>query len=211
MTYDQVISTIMFRVGNRPTLRPQIEAELQMGIETELERDAQFKPWFLLVDGFQDLTIVADTRTIAWPSEFLAENEMGSLWIEAEGGALTLLTKLDIKVLVARVGETATGTPTHYTVIGTKIHLYPKPTDGGTIKALYYAQSGFEKNDDANVWIKYASDWLIGHTASKIAESIQNLQIFQLEQARAQRARLRVMGESEEFAETNVNTLMGDL
>ncbi len=211
MTYDQVVSTIMFRVGNRPTLRPQIEAELQLAIETELERGAQFKPWFLMTDGFQDLTIVADTRTITWPTAFLGEFEMGSLWLEESDGALNILTKKDPKVLTVRPGETATGTPTHYTVIGSKIHLYPKPIAGGIIKALYYEASGFEKNDDTNGWIKFASDWLISHTASKIAETIQNLQIFQLEQARAQVARNRLMGETEERIEVNVNTIMGDL
>jgi len=211
MTYLEVVNTIMVRLGNRPVLKPRIETELKYAKEFVMEKDPGLKPWFLLTDALQTVAMVTDQPFVNLPTNFLAEYEDGFAWLTDE---VTEIHKDTYNIRVARErssgadGETGTipggAFPTHYSIVGKRMYLFPTPNaDSTNVKLRYYASTLDLRDDATNIWLTEGADWLINEAGARVAQDIQSHDQWKVFQASAIRSRQRILAETEERAAAN--------
>lgn len=205
MTYIEVINFIMKRLGGRVQLKSLIETEMQFVKDYVMENDPQIKPWFLLHNAFQTVTTVADQNYVDLPTDFKAVYEDGFMYL-SDGVTEVFKESFDIRTAKSRRADEATElstipvgeNPTAYSLDGTRLHLFPTPIDARTLNLRYYRKTGDLAEEATNPWLVEGADWLLNEAGAAVAESIQNKDQFAIFQARAIRARHRIMAETEE-------------
>lgn len=202
---DRVKAIIAGRMGNREDLLEMIENELQLSIDTVLERSPGLRPWYLLLDTPDtSVSTVANQAYVSLPANFLAEYEYGFVRITASDGVKHFLNKADYAYLETNKvqdanGNTDTGRPTHYTLLKGRIQLYPVPDAVYQLELMYYGKTTSLKNSqDTNEHLLYAKDWLIGDAGAKVALFNQHAEAAKIFAAEAKDGRNRVLGETEE-------------
>ena len=186
MLRDAAVSLIALRLGNRTDLNDQIIAEMQLVQET-LER-SPLMPFFLLTEMATAQT-VTDIERVALPTDFLQEYEAGALWYYAASGD-TLWTPLIKRALEDFKGaELTSGAPQYYAVTGEYFRIAPIADAAYDIKMLYYAQADVLDTNIENGWLKYAAEWIIAETGTRIAAYIQNDKMISVFMQNAQTAK----------------------
>lgn len=199
MKFSEVVSIISSRLGNRPDLRSEIEAEAEYVKEFLMERDPSIRPWFLLEES-TSLAVTSGVNTVSLPTDFIAFYEDGGLF-NASGLEIEQATLTDIKQQLYREdGTTVDGTtPTAFALRGTTLHLYPMPSADTTISLNYYKKSATLANSpNDNPWLVHAADWLLNATGVRVAANQQHVDAVKVFSAEEIRARSRVIGENEE-------------
>jgi len=176
MLRDVAVDMLMKRLGNSKdlTLRQDIINEMVQAQETVLEGDV-FHPWFLVSEESSSSTAVADERVVL-PLDFLAQWQFGGLFrfdaaLDDPYIEMTQADWEDIKEILNFADK-----PTHYDVAGPYLLMRPIADAIYPLRFWYIAKGislagayGDPTNIE-NIWLKWASDWLIGETGSVIAE-----------------------------------------
>ena len=200
MTYDQVVTTIMLRMGNRPDLRPQIEAELVNAQENVIEAEESFNPWFLLMEEPERFAVTEGTEYISLPSTFIASFEHGFCYAtDTEGNALPEPLKFypfdeaRIRNTDAEYNQVRGPVPGWASLVGTRLYLFPILDRDTEIILRYYRRQPTitSTTEETHPLLQEASDWLIGEAGWKVAlfdQHEQHAAVF-LEESRKGRRR----------------------
>ena len=214
MLRDAAVDLLLQRLGQRTgqtSLRDKIIAELAFVQEVTLEGAPEL-PWFLLTESATTTTTIGEER-VQLPGDFLQEWDDSALVRIQDDGSEKVLIRDDWDVV--KYSVTGSGPPTHYDLVGDYYLLRPVPDKSYTLKMRYYARalplSGTygDANNIENLWLKWASDWLIAETGALIAEQyLQSPGMAARFKEDALRARARVMAKSTIMAETNKQRFM---
>lgn len=169
MTRTEAVAVIARRLGNKAGVDTQIIDELKLA-QTMLEHGPEL-PWFLL-KASSGLVTVANTQTVAVPSDFLREyDETGGLRVldPTDSNKPKQLEKEDYQTLRNSTWLEETGLPTHYALVGRSWYLFPKPDAVYSLEELYYGQDNLLTTDIENDWLKEAPDLLIASAGLPIA------------------------------------------
>lgn len=208
MTFDQIIGTLIVQFGNRLDLRGSFCQQIEYLKEFKLEDDPNFTPYFLL-EPLEDLAFSAGVASYNLPTGFIKEYEYGFAWQDNETVEL-IKESYDFNQRFHKTADESiatAATPTRYSIVGSKMHLYPVPNASGVIRIQYYKKTGRLKGDNTNPWVTDGADWLLNELGALVAEEIQHNDLAVLMGRRAQTARLRLMGKTEERHSMNQRNL----
>lgn len=180
MTGQHVLDMLMARLGNRTeaALRANVLLEMIQFQAITMEK-GPYLPFFLLVNE-EPLTVTADVRAVALPSDFLRELEEDSLFILDDNSVPQPMVKGSYDELAAHHGLDADSTlPLDYCIRGTDILLFPKSSVARTLQLSYFASDAVPADTTTeNLWLKYASDLLLAGTGEIVAgQYLQNSEL----------------------------------
>lgn len=185
-------------------------------VQERLEQEPEL-PWFLQADTNADGTNMTTTATeeiVALPTDFIREVEeyerMLFVQDSSEDDPWVPLARDDYSIIKNDV--TGSGQPTHYDIIGTNLYLRKIPDDAYTLRLIYMkSDADIVAGTTENLWMKYASDWIMSETGWIIASTMVPMpQIAQQFQTESIRARQRVMGDTIARMQAGRMEQMGD-
>lgn len=207
MLFEQAYNTLAKRLGQREDLIEDIKFEMQEAQNTILEQD-HMKPWFLVSEETEAWTDLGDDR-VHIPAGFLAEYELGALFLIRDNGSIKPLIKEELDCLVNKFGD-AQGEPSFYTRTGYYFRLYRIPDKQYKLRMVCYMKADALTEGQENVWLKHASDWLIAETGYVLADQyLQNPRLADRFQQQAVKARQRIWRENEAQQLVNRDLIKG--
>lgn len=168
MTNAELISRVLFALGNRTSHRGEILAAM-LGWVNEAEQ-SPFLPWFLEKESTGlALTIGQDYVTL--PTDFLRELDEGVVLITDEEGVEHSLVKTpSLKKLLSET--TTEEIPQGYYLSSDRIYVAPRPTEYAyPLRFFYYGKSTTIADNSSEVthWGKYAQNAIVYGTAADFA------------------------------------------
>jgi len=186
------------RCGHRTDIDEQIDLELSLVQRTILE-DGRIKPWWLRKLD-QTLTLTANSRTVALPSDFIEFYQEGGLWhYDGTAGVnaryVRKLKESSLASLVNLYQEEA-GDPQGYTYDKTKLLIFPKAGSSDVSLRISYIAREIDiadlAEDGSNKWITFAQDLFVAETLIRMAPRLRDQGLLQIAQAEAAEARGRL-------------------
>lgn len=170
MTRNEAIAEIQFRCGKRTDLFDEIRAQLEQA-QRLLERGNTL-PYFLRVED-ASLVLPTGSADVAFPADFLREDEDNPFhFIDGNGDAI-YLEKLDLRTALRRFTGTSAGKPLAYALKAGGWKFYPERDKQYTLTYNYFRTAGSLVSDTAlNPWLINAPDVMIGIAGGSIAEVI---------------------------------------
>lgn len=168
MLRDDAVARIQDRLGFTTALADKAQRAL-FDTQEELEHDDAL-PWFLIEEMSEIQTQIGEERIVV-PSNFLREYDPSALYLyipelAGEENEWKELKKQDISFLRKRYpGE---GPPQGYALVNQYFRLRPTPDDTYTIKQIYYKQDAKLTSNIENLWLKHASELMIGRAGAKL-------------------------------------------
>jgi hypothetical protein len=219
MTPDDMVTMIKGRLANsNDSTLDAIIITVANVVQERLEQSAQL-PWFLFTDthvtGNHPVT-VADLGQVALPSDFIREDEEQEYSLfyfqDPLQPAYKPLIRDTFSVLNSDSELLGTGIPTKYDIMGLNIYLRKIPDAVYRLRLLYFASDDdIEAGSTVNLWMKYASDWIMAETGLIMATDYVMMdaqaQHFREE---AQRAQRRIKIDTIARNEAGVMRQMGD-
>jgi hypothetical protein len=132
--------------------------------------NSPFHPWFLEKSSSGVVT-VAETQTVALPSDFLLQVEDTDWYLEDVEGAKTRLKRGYHEDLEAKFNGEDEGLPWAYDIFAQEIYLGPIPDAIYTLRFKYYAKQTPPPDDSAEVtnkWIINAEALCVTAVAHKL-------------------------------------------
>lgn len=185
VTRTQAVQRINRDIGFRPAGNP-LEATI-VDVLQEAQRDLEkgkTLPKFLLLED-QTLTFTAGTHTIAKPARFLRESdEVRIRFFPTSSTVPRFLTrKLYIDAVEANLkphnspnSSIQPTAPSVYVMRQSTIDFITVADATYTLYWDYYQSDLVLTTDIENLWLKNASDWLIGEAGLRLATSLGNQQ-----------------------------------
>ena len=206
MLRDDLISLLGWRLGDRDDMRERAIAEMQYAQEYQLEANI-WLPWFLEVDA-AGLTATADAQYMDLPVDFLREIEGHFPEIVSDGQTIRLV-KAD--KTTAAIWETGTGTPTYYSLVGTRMMFFPTPDQNYSVAWRYYGKSTpIHSTNDPTPWLVHAGDLVLALVGQAIAgKHIRDVKVAGEFANDAVFAWARLDGANMERREVNLERAMG--
>jgi hypothetical protein len=187
-------------------LRASAEAELVDVQQNVIEKETQFRPWFLLRETFETVTVPVSAGYLDLPATFLAAYEEGFMYAVLPNGnrANKPMKRVTYEEGLVHArdedGEPleSDGIPTKYTIIGGRFQVWPIMVADVDVKIRYYETQAVinAATPETHPILAYASDWLLNEAGSRVAEAAQQTEALQLFQSRAIIARKRVEAET---------------
>lgn len=202
--YDDLIDTIVFRMGNRAGLRDQIKREAEI-VKRKLEKEV-FHPHFLLSEDSYYETVACEAR-VPFPEKFLAEWEHGALWIENSAGKFIPLQKGSLDVLT--VNYPCEGMPKAYAFAGKNFKVFPTPDKPYILRLYCYQGTDLLSNID-NLWLTEGFEWLAWETTAHFAKSTRDHKGWKEYIVEAARAKNELQAISQERMSANDTPNMGE-
>lgn len=215
MLRDDAVALIKQGLGFRSDLDAEIVTQMRFQQEEILEQGATL-PWFLL-SAVASLATVADTETIALPSDFLLEYEEAALWffdttqVDDEQWVVMSKTFIDETKTSATATWTDSDVKPTYSIVNKLIYLSPIPDAVFALRIIYYAQDTQLTSNITNLWLTHAADLLIAKTGLALAEDIENDKAALKFENRLQRADARLGAENEVRQHTQMRYVMGGM
>lgn len=215
MLRDDAVALIKQGLGFRSDLDTEIVTQMRSQQEEVLEQGSTL-PWFL-ISTVQDLTTVADTETLAIPSDFLLEVEEAALWFFDSGQDTGSQWRQMPKAFLDEIKTDATatwsdliiGAEPAYALVNKLFYFSPVPDAANTLKFMYYAQDTQLTSNITNLWLTHAADLLMAQTGLAMAEDTENDKAAAKFQQRLIIAVDRITRENEVRAHTNIRYIMG--
>jgi hypothetical protein len=220
MIRDAAVDLIMKRLGNQTntSLRQDIINEMVQAQESVLEADV-FHPWFLVSEESSSATTIADERVLL-PSDFLALWDYAGLYrydASLEDPYIEM-SRGDWDIIKGQFNYA--DKPTHWDISGNYLLMRPLADAAYPLRFWYiakgsslagtYGETG--GGNVENVWLKWASDWLIAETGMVIAE--QYLQYtdprVKVWEKAAAKGRQKLLVRNIEMAEAHKCRVMGE-
>jgi len=204
VTRTQAVQRVNRDIGFRPAGNP-LEATI-VDVLQEAQRDLEkgkTLPKFLLLED-QTLTLVAATHTVAKPARFLRENDDTRIRFFPPSSTIPrfLMRKLYIDAVEANLkphnnpnASIQPTAPSVYVMRQSTIDFITIADQTYTLYWDYFQSDVVLTTDVENLWLKNASDWLIGEAGLRIAKSLGN------QQAIGTFTDLRAAGRAAVFAE----------
>jgi hypothetical protein len=172
MLRDTVAELLLQRLGKRTDLLSAVITEMQYVQEFILEQH-HWLPWFLESEWATSTTIVGEER-VRVPDDFLGEIEDNHLWVKAVSDTTwTKVTKEPYDIAYERYS--GSGTPEVYSLSGEYFLLRPVPDQIFSLRMRYYNAAEVLSSNIENLWLKYASDVMMGEVGQIMAgRYIQN-------------------------------------
>lgn len=164
MTGQEALDMLMARLKrSNQALRARLLLEMKEYQRVTLEKGAVM-PDFLIVRD-EIIALTAGSRRFTLPATFLRElDEDETLWILDDDSEYHPMTKVgfdDTEFELSATGEL----PLKYALEGLYGYTFPQPTVDRTLKMSYYSSGGVIADDAVEtVWLKHASDLIIGGT-----------------------------------------------
>lgn len=216
MLRDLAVSIAARRIGFRTDtdVTDALTAELQ-AVQSELEGGVQlanggvFLPWFLLTEIASNTSTPDEPRVLV-PADFLMETDEGeaALWLVDTEGKDVALSKDAYAALHAANPDP--GQPKAYALVGQYFRLVPTPNAIYPLKIIYYAKDQDLSTNIENQWLKYAPELLMAKAIAKVAESLKDMELVSLQEARAVREALKLYNTHIARQEANASRSMGD-
>lgn len=162
MTGAQALTMLMARLNRtNTTLRANALLEMILYQNTVLEKGTVLPDFLYTFDT--TIALAADNRRFTLPSDFLREDdEDETLWILDDDSEYQPMTKVGFDDTEFERTETG-DLPLKYAIRGLYGYTFPIPTEARTLKINYYAAGAVIADDSVEtVWLKYASDLIIG-------------------------------------------------
>ena len=170
MNGNIALNLIMARLGNRTqqSLRDNVLLEMQLAQDGSKER-LGILPWFLFLDFTNaSFVTVVDQEYVNLPTDFLELDDEKSAFYWKD----TAITSPDqwreirrdpFPTMKKRYEELVSGDPKLFDIIGSRIYMRPIPNAVRDLRLLYYKKDA-SPTDAAveNLWLKEATNWLIG-------------------------------------------------
>lgn len=212
MTGAQALNMLMARLNrSNATLRANALLEMILYQQTVLEK-GEIMPDFLVVRD-ASVTLTAANRRFTLPSDFLRElDEDETLWILDDDSVYNPMVKMGYFDGLDKWGSAATGSlPLDYSLEGLYGYTFPVPTVNRTLKMAYYGTGGtIADGATETVWLKHASDLLIGGTGTIVNTLyVKDNDAAVYFAALETRARLRLLHEQTARQEAGRNRRMG--
>lgn len=210
MTFDEAVTLLNYRLGNRTDLATRIALEMQHVQTFLLEGTASFLPWFLETEIATSTAAEGEERVML-PEDFLAESEDQALWLYDENSSDEIwveLKKNDYDLL--RVKYQAAGRPAQYALVGDYFLIAPTPDTDYTIKMRYYAKDAALATGEENKWLKHAADLLIAETGRIMSGHMMNPVLEAKFEKEATIARERLFRKHEARRHANRTYSMGE-
>lgn len=173
MLREEAIAFIQQQLGHRSGLSSTIITNLQAA-QTYLEASPYKESWFLL-SGFTDLVTVADSRSVALPSDFNVEREEDALqYVPTDGTNEIELFKDDYDALQRYYTSTVSGPPEAYSLDGDSFSIWPKPDAVYTLRFRYFKKDQVLSLNIENGWLKHAPMVLIGQAGIFTAQGLRD-------------------------------------
>lgn len=180
MTRDEIITLIKHKLGFRMNYDDAIIfAHLDL-VQTTYEQVSRERPlpWFLFNATYTAAT-VADTRTIALPTDFLEFDDDWPLRItNADNEVKDLPRTTDYNI--GETGQSSEGFPTCFTMDATTIRLYPLPDAAYTVTIPHYARSTKWSETESSDWFTEFPHLVIAETAYSVLASNRDIEGMQL-------------------------------
>jgi len=203
MTRDEAVQRINEGIGFRPSGNP-LEATIISRLK-EAQRDLEkgkTLPRFLLVED-QTLSLVSGDHTVAIPTGFLRESDETRIRFFPEDATLPIF--LDRRYYIDAVQSNLHGTdlttsddpvaPSVYVLRTATIDFITVADQNYTLYWDYYKAADVLSTNIENLWLEFASDWLIGTAGLRLARSLRNPDAVAEFQALQQEGRAAVFGE----------------
>ncbi len=214
MTRDKARALVAAKLGFRTDLNTTIDLELQLVQSEMLEKDHEFKPWFLFTD-YTNVSFVtaAGVDYVNLPADFLLQLEDTFLYFQEPDATGNEYPWSPIRAnLLSEVMAqiTTDGVPSFCSVQGSRLYIRPTPQEVYTLRLFYYRSDTALTSNITNLWLTHAPTWLINATASKIAgEYLQDEAAAQQLDNAAATARKRIWLETEARMNTGLDLLKG--
>lgn len=170
MTGAEALNMIMARLNrSNAALRANALLEMIQYQKMTLEKGEEMPDFLITRDT--SITLTAANRRFTLPTDFLRElDEDETLWILDDDGVYHPMEKRSYGENINHWGSDATGSlPIDYTLEGLYGYTFPVPTVNRTLKMDYYAAGATIADSTVEtVWLKHASDLLIGGAGSTI-------------------------------------------
>lgn len=206
MDRDTAVNLIGRRLGFRTDKNSEIIETMQFMQETELEGDPSL-PWFLIKED-ATLATAADTETVTPPTDFLDIPDKGGLWYLASTGKWAGMGRGSIDDL--RSKHDVSGTPEAYDLVGETLYIAPVPDAIYSLRLMYLGRALDLTTNIENLWLKYASDWMIATVLEKMATDLQMQDLARTAGQQKLIARARVIKRSIAIEESDREDTMGD-
>ena len=209
MLRSEAVTRIQRWIGFRTDLETEIITALQ-DAQDELE-GGQELPWFLRSE-VSSITTVADEERVPLPSNFLREWEDDHMWVydaAATEAADVWKPLLKLSLDQMRLDYPGTGEPKAYATSGLYWRIGPVPDDVYALKTIYYKADTVLTSDVENMWLKYASDLMIGLAGQKISVPSRDAEAFAAFQQMEIKATNRLLIENIQHEQQNRSNQMG--
>lgn len=205
VTRTEAVKRINDAIGFRPdghALEPKIILRLQEA-QRDLEKGKTL-PKFLIVED-QTLSLLAGGHSVAKPARFLREDDETRIRFFPPNSTIPrfLARRLYIDAVEANLRSTGDpvlinqppGPPSIYVMRQSIIDFITTSDRAYTLYWNYYQKDDLLTTDIENLWLREASDWLIGEAGLRIAKSLGN------QQAMGEFTDLRMSGRAAVFGE----------
>jgi len=175
MLRDAAVALIQEQLGFRSDLELNIITHLQLA-QLQLEK-APTKPWFLF-SADVTLTTVADTESVAIPTDFISESDMCVLrYVPADSDGIE--DEVDLRkdiyaVLRKTFREVESGPPQAYAVVGEFFRFFPLPDDAYSVHLIHYKKDALLTTNIENQWLEHAPKLLMGVAGKELAAALRD-------------------------------------
>jgi hypothetical protein len=176
MSVSQAIAYINRHCGYRTGGETNILLELNSAKQSLEDDERLSEVWFLQKEN-TSLVTVANTRTVAIPSDFVKESEDAGGLFRYEATDTNDPYKELIKQDLAWLRRTKTGTdkPAFYAIWGNDFHLFPLPDDAYPLRLFYkYAASDYAVGEVARDWLLHTPLLLAGRAGFSYAQGLRD-------------------------------------
>jgi hypothetical protein len=176
MLRDDLFALLAQRLGQRDDLIPRMATEVQLLQSVTLEKNL-WLPWFLLT-GLESLSVTLGATSVAYPDDYLGEDEDSAVWLYDATAAqpLTQLRKMAYDDMLVKYP--GTGTLKAYAIGSTGFLLAPAAQEACTLKHRYFAADTVLSTNIENQWLKHAPDVVIAELGAVMAK--QHMQYMEL-------------------------------
>lgn len=166
MNRSAAVTRIQRIFGGKTTHSTEIIDALQ-DVQVELE-EGDFLPWFLKTDAETTAVTVADTRTVALPTNWLRMSEDDALYYKNDDSEYIPLEKHELSFLHNEY-KAEEGAPEAFHTGLTKWHIFPMADAVYNLSVWeYYAKDTTLGTDVENQWLKYSAELMIGMAGVRV-------------------------------------------
>ena len=171
MTRDEISNLIKHKLGFRDSYDDAIIFAHLDYVQVQYERVSRTRPlpWFML-NTTHTVATVADTRTVAMPTGFIAFDDDWPLTIVNADSETKQLCRAPATHL-SKDDYAAEGFPTHFIFNYTVLDLYPLPDAAYTITIPHYARTTAWSETDTSDWFTEFPDLVIEETALSVLKA----------------------------------------
>lgn len=216
MTGAQAMDLVMARLGGRSNtaLRASLLVEMNQ-LQAQTLEQGEVLPWFLITTN-SSLVLTVGNRALSLPTGFLRELEEDTLIeIQDSTGEWNSMEKKEYEYNRVQYADSDTSElPRFYSLVGTEILTFPKPTVASPVRLRYFGAQPVVADTSAtptNQWLLQASDLLIAETVLIGASQYvyEDADKVLARQAFVTKARTRLHNANTARMEANMNRTMG--